>query len=133
MVVQHTPPNYFFGMNNLPEGKNFALVLCPVFAVPPGTCDLAGNPVVVVDSGEGKGKGKAEGGDGGESEGGGGGKEAAGKGTRGKWLAAAVLPAVLVGTYTVHLWKQIVVSEDEMDAEILMEYDEATRVYYMIV
>jgi kinesin family member 2/24 len=138
MVVQHTPPNYFFGMNNLPEGKNFALVLCPVSAVPPGTCDLAGN-LVVVDSGKGKGKVKAEEGDGREEVGGGsssGSKndgKGGGGGGGGKWLAAVVLPAIMAGTYTVHMWKHIVVSEDEMDAEVLMEYDEATRVYYMIV
>ena len=128
MVVQHTPPNYFFGMNNLPEGKNFALVLCPVSAVPEGTCDLAGNLVRVDDERKGGdgggGKNDGKGGEGGGGGGGGGGK---------KWLAAVVLPAIMAGTYTVHMWKHLVVGEDEMDAEVLMEYDEATRVYYMIV
>lgn len=49
------------------------------------------------------------------------------------YLCALVLPALLPGSYGISPWRQVVVRVGEMEAEVLMEWDEATRYYYMTV
>ncbi|KAL4877575.1 P-loop containing nucleoside triphosphate hydrolase protein [Aspergillus karnatakaensis] len=50
-----------------------------------------------------------------------------------KYLCALVLPGTLGGAYEVHLWRQVVVSVGDMEAEVLLEYDSATRYYHVVV
>ncbi|KAK0713351.1 P-loop containing nucleoside triphosphate hydrolase protein [Lasiosphaeria miniovina] len=50
-----------------------------------------------------------------------------------RYLCAMVLPGMMSGAYSVSLWRQTVVDVEQMEAEVLMEYDEATRFYYMMV
>ncbi|KAK0649098.1 P-loop containing nucleoside triphosphate hydrolase protein [Cercophora newfieldiana] len=103
MVVQYKPAQYFLGNNW--QGKNYAMILCPASAVGETVCDLMGKRVEVNDE-----KGSDRG---------------------GRYLAAIITPSLLPGSYLVNVWKQIVVNADEIEAEVLMEYDEATRYYYM--
>lgn len=90
-------------------GKSYAMVMCPVQAVGGKVRDVRG--VVVNDSPE-------DGGQQGESEG---------------YLCAMVMPSLLPGSFGISLWRQVVVRVEEMEAEVLMEWDEATRYYYMTV
>lgn len=46
------------------------------------------------------------------------------------FLCALVLPGESPESYELHLWKQIVVHVSEMQAEVLLEYDAATRYYH---
>ena len=81
------------------------MVMCPANAVGPWVKDARG--AVVNPGGEG-----AEG-------------EA--------YLCAYVAPALLPGSFGISLWRQGVVRVADMEAEVLMEWDEATRYYYMTV
>lgn len=40
---------------------------------------------------------------------------------------------MLPGSFGISPWRQVVVRVEEMEAEVLMEWDEATRYYYMTV
>ncbi|KAK3305967.1 P-loop containing nucleoside triphosphate hydrolase protein [Chaetomium strumarium] len=84
-------------------GKSYAMVLCPAQAVGEKVKDALGRQV----------------------SGGGGAGET--------YLCAIVLPALLPGSYGISPWRQVVVQVDEMEAEVLLEWDEATRYYYMTV
>ena len=103
MVVQHNPKKYFLGCNW--REKKYAMILSPASAVDERVCDLMGKRVESKDE-EGKDRG-------------------------GRYLAAIITPSLLPGSFLVNLWKQIVVNADEIEAEVLMEYDEATRYYYL--
>jgi kinesin family protein 2/24 len=87
-------------------GKGYAVVLCPAGAVGPRVRDVKGE---VVNPG-GEGAAAADG-----------------------WLCALVAPAMLPGSFGVSLWRQVVVGVEQMEGEVLMEWDEATRYYYMTV
>ncbi|KAL4780069.1 P-loop containing nucleoside triphosphate hydrolase protein [Aspergillus varians] len=50
-----------------------------------------------------------------------------------EYLCALVLPERLAQAYEVNLWRQVVVDVGAMDAEVLLEYDSATRYYYLTV
>lgn len=50
-----------------------------------------------------------------------------------RYLCAVVLPGVLGDSYEVHLWSQVVVDVKQMQAEVVLEYDVATRYYHIIV
>ncbi|KAL3472539.1 P-loop containing nucleoside triphosphate hydrolase protein [Aspergillus californicus] len=57
-----------------------------------------------------------------------------GEGGQGEeFLCAMVLPGSLDSAYEVHLWRQVVVHVDDMQAEVLLEYDSATRYYFIAV
>ncbi|KAK3902481.1 kinesin-like protein Klp59C [Staphylotrichum tortipilum] len=108
MVVRWTPrEEYASFVVGGKERKGMAVVLCPAGAVGGRVRDFRG--VVVNDGEEGK-----------EEEG-------------GRYLCAMVAPSLLPGSYGVSLWRQAVVAVEEMEAEVLMEWDEATRYYYMTV
>lgn len=47
------------------------------------------------------------------------------------YLCAAVMPDVASGSFGVKLWRQVVVKVEEMQAEIALEWDDASRYYYM--
>ncbi|KAK3317300.1 P-loop containing nucleoside triphosphate hydrolase protein [Cercophora scortea] len=86
------------------SGKSFVLVLCPAAAVGERVRDMAGEQVNP------------------------------GSGTQtDRYLCALVLPGFMPGSYGVSLWRQCVVGLEEMEGEVLMEYDAATRYYYMTV
>lgn len=44
-----------------------------------------------------------------------------------------VAPSLLSGSYGISLWRQVVVRLDEMEAEVLLEWDEVTQYYNMTV
>lgn len=94
------------------EGIGMAVVLCPAGAVGGRVRDFMG---AVVNPPEGEGK------------------EAEGERQGERYLCAMVSPSLLPGSYGLSLWRQAVVSVEEMEAEVLMEWDEATRYYYMTV
>jgi hypothetical protein len=49
-----------------------------------------------------------------------------------RYLCAMISPGALVNAYEIHLWRQVVINISTMDAEVLLEYDTATRglLYY---
>lgn len=49
------------------------------------------------------------------------------------WLCAVVVPGILPGAYEISLWHQTVVESHVMEAEVILEYDAATRYYYIAV
>lgn len=108
MAVSWTPPPKF--PMALP-GMNMVVILCPAPAVGDGVRDVLGNQVNPGQSD------KRE--------------EAGSKG--GSYLCAIVTPAVMAEAYDVHLWRQIVVKEQWMNTEVLLEYDIATRYYYITI
>ncbi|KAK3987339.1 kinesin-like protein Klp59C [Cladorrhinum sp. PSN332] len=50
-----------------------------------------------------------------------------------KYLCAILTPAILPGAYDLSLWRHVVVGVEEMESEVLLEWDSATRYYYMTV
>ncbi|KAJ5670613.1 kinesin motor domain-containing protein [Penicillium maclennaniae] len=50
-----------------------------------------------------------------------------------RYLCATVSSGTLAGTYEINMWHQIVVDVEDMEAEVLLEYDAATRYYYTSV
>ncbi|KAK2026291.1 P-loop containing nucleoside triphosphate hydrolase protein [Colletotrichum zoysiae] len=50
-----------------------------------------------------------------------------------KYLCAMVLPGFMADSYELSMWRQVVVDVYQMEAEVLLEYDAATRYYYMTV
>lgn len=105
MVVSWRPPAEYaaFAVGD----KAYAMVMCPVQAVGERVRDAKG---VLVNPAHGEAEAKGE-----------------------KYLCAAVFPALLPGSFSIALWRQVVVRIEEMEAEVLMEWDEATRYYYMTV
>ncbi|KAH6847763.1 P-loop containing nucleoside triphosphate hydrolase protein [Chaetomium sp. MPI-CAGE-AT-0009] len=85
------------------DKKCYAMVMCPAQAAGERARDALGK---LVNAAEGKTEG---------------------------YLCALVMPALLPGSFGVGLWRQVVVRVEDMEAEVLMEWDEATRYYYMTV
>ena len=50
-----------------------------------------------------------------------------------RYLCAMVTPAVMSEAYGIHLWRQVVVDVEAMEAEVFLEYDIATRYYYLTI
>lgn len=48
-----------------------------------------------------------------------------------KFICALVLPSPMADAYELDVTKQFEVAVDEMDKEILMEYDPSSRCYYI--
>jgi kinesin family protein 2/24 len=91
-------------------GKSYAVVMCPVGGVGGWVRDVRGEVVNPSREGGENGEGKGQ-----------------------AYLCAMVMPAMLPGSYGVSLWRQVVVGVEEMEGEVLMEWDEATRYYYLTV
>jgi kinesin family member 2/24 len=89
----------------LPE-INLAVVLCPQSALETSVRDVVGNEVF--------------------------GGDAPSDATK-RYLCALVLPGFMANTWELSLWRQVVVEIDRMQAEVFLEYDMATRYYYMTV
>jgi kinesin family protein 2/24 len=50
-----------------------------------------------------------------------------------RYLCALMVPGQTDDAYELSLWQQIVVDVNSMDTEVQMEYDSATRYYYVLV
>ncbi|GKT52271.1 diatom spindle kinesin-1 [Colletotrichum spaethianum] len=103
MVVRWTPPSTF--PLGLP-GLNMAVVLSPQPAVGPNVRDVSRD--LVNDASKFTGGGN-------------------------KYLCAMILPGFMADSYELSMWRHVVVDVDQMEAEVLLEYDAATRYYYMTV
>ncbi|GJC83774.1 diatom spindle kinesin-1 [Colletotrichum liriopes] len=103
MVVRWTPPPTF--PLGLP-GLNMVVVLSPQSAVGPNVREVSGD--LVNDASKPTGKSN-------------------------KYLCAMVLPGFMADSYELSMWRHVVVDIDQMEAEVLLEYDAATRYYYMTV
>lgn len=89
---------------------NIALILCPAAAVGPTTQDTQGRRVDAQFEGNKTADGKAK-----------------------RYLCAMVLPAVFPGAFEVSVWRYVVVDVDDMEKEVILEYDSATRFYHLAV
>ncbi|KAK1545112.1 kinesin motor domain-containing protein [Colletotrichum paranaense] len=101
MVVRWSPPSTF--PMGLP-GLNMLVILCPQLAVGPTVRDLTGDLV----------------------------NRSGFTSTRGtKYLCAMVLPGFMAESYELSMWRQVVVDVEQMEAEVLLEYDSGTRYYHI--
>lgn len=89
-----------------------AVVLCPQSAAGAAARNFQGELVNTDGATSGEGGGKTE---------------------PQSYLCALVLPSVLPEAYELSLWRQAVVDVEAMEAEVLLEYDVATRYYFMKV
>jgi kinesin family protein 2/24 len=105
MVVTWRPPADYASF--AVGGKAYAMVMCPVEAVGERVRDAKG---VQVNPSGGSAEGKRE-----------------------AYLCALVAPSLLPGSFGISLWRQVVVRVEQMEAEVLLEWDEATRYHYMTV
>ena len=87
-----------------PLKQNLAIVLCPEWAVDSKSPEAAETII--------KGGSDAEG---------------------PKYLCALVTPGIMAGAYTLSMWSQVIIAASEMEEEITLEYDAATRFYYITV
>lgn len=106
MVVSWIPPPDF--PLGLPGGMNLVMVLCPADAAGSAAKNVFGSQVDSADDDQ---------------------DEANAKG----YLCALIMPGFMSETYEINLWRQVVVGLEEMNAEVFLEYDPATRYYYMAV
>ncbi|KAJ9134275.1 Kinesin-like protein [Pleurostoma richardsiae] len=112
MAVRWTPPQTF--PVGLPPGMKMVVVLCPAAAVGGHVKDCVGRDVNTPTSEE-NGTAVEEG------------RHPA------RYLCAIVMPGVMAEAYEVNLWRQVLVEVEWMDAEVVLEYDVATRYYYLAV
>lgn len=103
VVVWEAPAKLRFGSD---DSINMVVVLCPATAFGP---DLAHAAIETDDAEE---------------------RESLEAGT---FICALVSPGVLRDSYTVDLWRQILVKKSQMKAEVILEYDSATRYYYITI
>lgn len=106
MVVSWTPPPDF--PLGLPGGMNLAMVLCPANAAGHGARNLLGDLIDSSSVGQDETKAKA-------------------------YLCALIMPGIMSETYEVNLWRQVDIEVGSMNAEVCLEYDPATRYYYIAV
>lgn len=109
MVVKWTPRSDQGFPKTLAGGTTKALVLCPTDAVESTVKDFLGNEVNTT---------RSDGGDTGKSK---------------RYLCSMITPGPMSETYVLRPWQQVVVDTEMMVAEVCMEYDEATRYYYMVI
>lgn len=50
-----------------------------------------------------------------------------------RYLCAVVAPGMMHGAYELSLWRQLVVDVDLMEKEVILEYDTATRYYFISI
>ncbi|KAK2596647.1 hypothetical protein QQS21_006268 [Conoideocrella luteorostrata] len=108
MTVSWTPPaDYRMGYY---DGLQIAVVLCPAAAAGATSQDTMGRRVDVGSEDNRTASGQHK-----------------------RFLCAMVSPAVLKGAYTVNLWRNVVIDVENMDGEVILEYDAATRFYHLAV
>lgn len=104
MVVRwKAPENLQYGP---PGSLNMAVILCPATA-------FASNPGHIVTEIEGEEKVVSSDPD--------------------VYLCALVSPGVMRDSYTLDLWRQVVISKLQMESEVILEYDSATRYYHIAI
>jgi kinesin family protein 2/24 len=113
MVVSwNQPPDNSLALG-LPGGVRLAVVLCPIEAGLGSHQDVPGDVVDLTGSDE--------------------------AGTRDdnscgpRYLCALVTGGMMSEAYELNMWRQIVVSVSMMEKEVVLEYDVATRYYYISV
>jgi kinesin family member 2/24 len=52
---------------------------------------------------------------------------------RRQYLCAIVVPGLMTDTFTVELWRQVVLDVEWMEQEMLLVYDSATRYYHLAI
>ncbi|KAJ6440615.1 kinesin motor domain-containing protein [Purpureocillium lavendulum] len=108
VVAWSHPDSYYIGSV---DGLSVAMILCPAaFAGNHGTVDARGDLIKADDAGNADANGQPA-----------------------RFLCAIITPAILPGAYDVNMWRQVSIDVDWMDKEILLEYDSATRFYYIAV
>lgn len=50
-----------------------------------------------------------------------------------QYLCAIVTPGLLPETYEINVWRHVVVNVEAMEKEVILEYDAATRYYFMAI
>lgn len=50
-----------------------------------------------------------------------------------RYLCAVVAPAIMDGAFDLHVWRQVLVDVADMEREVVMEYDVATRFYHPLI
>lgn len=114
MVVSwNQPPDCSLALG-LPDGVRLAVVLCPVEAVLGSHQDVPGDVVDLTGSDEAGIR-----------------DNNTSCGTR--YLCALVTGGMMSEAYELNMWRQIVISVSMMDKEVVLEYDVATRYYYISV
>ena len=112
MVVRWRPPADFPLRS---EKHNLAVIMCPQNAVGGQVRDILGNLVrqspLLVHNGD----------------------SPSDHSLHSRYLCAMVLPGSLADTYEVSLWRQVVIDVDQMEDEVYLEYDHATRYYHISV
>lgn len=98
----------------VPDGLKLAVLLCPAEAIRGSAKDALGkvvNPREIghVDTGK------------------------SGADNGGRYLCALLTPGQTADAYELNLWRQIVIGVDSMNVEVHLEYDAATRYYYVSV
>ncbi|KAI1264915.1 P-loop containing nucleoside triphosphate hydrolase protein [Xylariaceae sp. FL1019] len=53
--------------------------------------------------------------------------------TNARYLCALVVPSQMAGAYELNIWSQLVVDVEQMESEVILEYDASTRYYYVTV
>lgn len=106
MVVSWTPPRDF--PLGLPGGMNLAIVLCLADAAGPAAKNMFGSQVDLAGAEQDDAKAN-------------------------RYLCALIMPGLMSETYEINLWRQVVVETGAMNAEVCLEYDPATRYYYIAV
>jgi kinesin family protein 2/24 len=114
MVVSFVIPPERGAALGLPDGLKLAALLSPTETIQGSAKDTFGNLINPKEDGHTNTV-----------------KRAADNG--GRYLCALLTPGLTAGAYELNLWRQIVIKVDSMDAEVHLEYDAATRYYYVSV
>ncbi|EMR64081.1 putative diatom spindle kinesin 1 protein [Eutypa lata UCREL1] len=107
MMVAWTPDEENAGFPVIPNGRDLIMLLSEE------PCSSAGESSMAAAEADAKVKEKAE--------------------RPRTYRCAFVGPAVMPGAFELHPWIQCVVEGSQMDAEVILEYDSATRYYYEIL
>ena len=112
MVIRWSPPSDFTPRK---VGANYAVILCPASALETPIRDVTGKEIV-------RSIGVAAASESGRE-----------KSSSRKYLCSIMKPGAMLDSYEVMLWQQVVIDEEEMEGEVLMEYDGASRYYGVTV
>ncbi|KAK9416643.1 putative Kinesin motor domain-containing protein [Seiridium unicorne] len=110
MVVSWNGPSEHYSALHLPDGLKLAAVLCPVESVK----DAFINVIDPADNEHAK-------------------TQENGRESNTRYLCALLTPGLMVETYELNFWRQIVIDVDMMEGEVILEYDAGTRYYYISV
>ncbi|KAL3417246.1 kinesin motor domain-containing protein [Phlyctema vagabunda] len=97
---------------SVPDGLKLAVLLCPVEAIQGSAKDSLGKVINPRESGHGN-------------------LERSNVELGGRYLCSLLTPGQTANAYELNLWKQIVIGANSMNSEVHLEYDAATRYYYV--